>query len=167
MSKKKFTDGLESIFHDNNEQAFQEDSPLFTYEARSARPAEEIVSPDHSGYHSYDDAEEEEEAVVEETTPEETNADAKSTKAPNRPLTGLDLLIRKTTEESPQSLHPKANQRKVPLIFDKVLLKKLKLIARMQKTHFRELISALLHNYVERYEREKGVISDQNNKSEE
>ena len=161
MSKKKFTDGLESIFHDNNEQPFQEDSPLFTYEARSARPAEEITSPDHNGgYRSYDEAEEEEE-TPEEVTPDATNhEDAKSSKTPNRPLTGLDLLIRKTTEESPQSLHPKANQRKVPLIFDKVLLKKLKLIARMQKTHFRELISALLHNYVERYEREKGPLSD-------
>lgn len=164
MSKKKFTEGLESVFLESGDNAFQDDSPLFTYEARSA------VDADVSNIgHASSFVEEEEEDDIAATSEKDTNTTETedSTKAPSKPLSGIDLLIRNTTDQSQYAAHPKANQRKISLVFDKLLLKKLKLVARMENTYFRELISALLHNYVERYEREKGPFFDQSSKKED
>ena len=158
MSKKKFTEGLESVFLDNNENAFQDDSPLFTYEARSNVDTSNILQPSRD--HSFTEEEEEEDENTAGTAAETSPSNDKEGKVPSKPLSGIDLLIRNTADQSQYTAHPKANQRKISLVLDKSLLKKLKVVARMEKTYFRELISALLHNYVERYERERGSLDE-------
>ena len=76
-------------------------------------------------------------------------------------MTGLDLLIRNTSGEEP-STHSKAGQRKISFVFDKILLGKLKAIARLEKTYFRELVTDVLKVFVDKYEKDKGAVDHEN-----
>ncbi len=147
MSKKNFIDGLESVFDENSGKSFQDDNPLFSYEAKSNRDPNDILTKDDKS--NLEELEEEEETV--------DTKDATTLKKHRKPLTGLDLLIRKTAEpgEYPYS---RATMRKVSLTFDRILLSKLKAIARLEKMYFRELVNDILTKFVDNYEKEKGHI---------
>ena len=159
MSKKNFIDGLESIFTDAADSTFQEDSPFFSYEAKSnVDPHTHILKQDLPGESSSldeDDDYDEDENIVDQESEEKKDV----AKPPRKPLTGLDLLIRNTTLESNNPNSVRANQRKVSLVFDKQLLSKLKLIAKKENTNFRLMISDMLTLFVDRYEKDKGPVS--------
>lgn len=149
MSKKNFIDGLESIFaEDVLEQAFQEDTnPLFSYEARSSTDTDMVSS---RGSFSADDDEEEFEY-------EGPVKKSQVLKRHRKPLSGIDLLIRNTTQDD-HSDNPKLHTRKFSLLFDKTVFNKLKDIARFEKVYFRDMVAHVLESFVEKYEKEKGPI---------
>ena len=146
MSKKNFIDGLESIFaEDVLEQAFQDESPLFSYEARSSREYESSGSASSSTI--------EDEDFDEYEGPLKPN---QILKRHRKPLSGIDLLIRNTTEEG--SDNPKLHTRKFSLQFDKTVFNKLKAIARLEKVYFRDMVAHVLESFVTKYEEDKGPI---------
>ncbi len=144
MSKKNFIDGLESIFADDIiEQSFQEENPLFSYEARSSQGS---LAGAVEGKRSIDDDEKEEDI-----------APRIPFKRHRKPLSGIDLLIRNTLDDGSTD-NPKLHTRKFSLLFDKTLFEKLKAIARFEKVYFRDMVSQVLETFVEKYEKNKGPI---------
>ena len=158
VSKKNFIDGLESVFTDVSETAFQEDSPFFSYQAKSNIDPNTMISTGNSV--SDDDEDDYDDEIEEEK--KQTPKKSPTGKSPRKPLTGLDLLIRNTTAEGGGLNQPRANQRKVSLVLDKQLLTKLKMIARLENTNFRLMISDMLTLFVNRYEKDKGPIDLEN-----
>ena len=145
MSKKNFIDGLESIFaEDVLEPAVQDESPLFSYEARSSRDYESSSEGSFSV---------ETEEDFEYEGPLKPN---QTLKRHRKPLSGLDLLIRNTTEEGLDN--PKLHTRKFSLLFDKTVFNKLKTIARLEKVYFRDMVAQVLNSFVEKYEEDKGPL---------
>ena len=150
--------GLESVFTDVTESTFQEDSPFFSYQAKSNIDPNTMIVTGNSI--SDDEEEDEFDHDLEEEDPKSSTTKKASlgSKSPRKPLTGLDLLIRNTTQEGEGSNQSRVNQRKVSLMLDKQLLTKLKLIARLENTNFRLMISDMLTLFVNRYEKDKGPV---------
>ncbi len=141
VSKKNFTDGLESLFIEHTEEILQR-NPLLGYEARSGHTqAEEISSSNElknqlesflqenfSAGFSLDDNESSENAGEEGlhiTKP----LSPKSTRQYNKPLSGLDLLIRDTVSYEDQ---PRLNIRRFTFFIEKTLLSQMKAAARQE-----------------------------------
>lgn len=154
MSKKNFTDGLESIFTDSSEKVIQDGQAFLSYDTKSSRDPGEIFAAENrsSSHHDTDDEQE----VVPNTDKKPLAKLAIVQKLHKKPLTGLDLLIRNTTQDTQE--YPGVNQHRIAFVFDKSLLGKLKAIARLEKKYFRDLVSDLLKVFVENYEKDKGPI---------
>ena len=72
----------------------------------------------------------------------------KSVKKPRR-LTGLDLLIRQTTDTPPNKRINLAEKRRLTLAFDKKQLTKLKEIAEKEGVFLKDLINQLIERYLQ------------------
>ncbi|MCB9275449.1 MAG: hypothetical protein H6564_15500 [Lewinellaceae bacterium] len=163
MAKKRFTEGLESVFGAASEDTLQEDSPLLS----TTRPKE---SPDEKGEgharHSHakdfssdleaflsgafeDSFEEQYEQREAKRQPISANPQVK--KRHRRPMSGLDALIRSTIE--PENVRvQERNARRVTLTFDPDKLDKLKKIARLEKAYLRDIIDEIVSDYLDDYE---------------
>src|SRR5690606_5056990 len=85
------------------------------------------------------------------------NAAQATKRRTRKPLSGLDLLIRRTVETSEsevESMPP----RRVTLVFEPDKLEKLKTIARLEKSYLKDIVSGLVEEYIESYERKRGKL---------
>ena len=163
MAKKRFTEGMESLFG-GGEGYEREKLTLFPPEETVAAGAQ---SDDHrksnKGFAASLDAFlaeafeslDRESAEDGETAAEaETTARTQSRPRGRRPGSGLDLLIRQTSEQS-QFVPQQHDTRRVTLIFNKEHLEKLKTIARRRNTYLKDVIGEIVDRYLRRYESEK------------
>jgi hypothetical protein len=155
MSKKKFIDGLESVFKET------EDELVEHYDAKEEMAKEEtavltVVKPKRSGKNFTADigsAMQDSFVTNEESylTPEEqVSLSEVSKKTMRRPLSGLDALLRRTIENSDLDNETK---RRVVLILESGKLEKLKEIAKSESLVLREIIEKSVNFFIEDYER--------------
>ncbi len=71
-----------------------------------------------------------------------------------RPMAGLDALIRSTVDPQPSSTFRNKRPRRVTLSFDPEKLEKLKAIARDQRALLRDVIDGIVEDYLNRLESE-------------
>jgi len=72
----------------------------------------------------------------------------------HRPVGGLDALIRNTVQ--PQEVHFNENAtRRLTLVFDEQKLKKLREIARKEKTYLKDIIDEIVAEFIRSYEKKK------------
>lgn len=170
MSKKRFTEGLESIFGEAAEDTLQESSPLLSRTGRREAPkkgdegGKRTSSKDFSAdlqaflEHAFEESVEEQlEQRRQKRTPISGSAQVK--KRHRKPLSGLDALIRSTVEPGSIRLEPEGSKR-ITLTFDPVKLEKLKAIARRERTYLRDIIDEIVAEYLEEYESRKNTKED-------
>lgn len=166
MSKKKFTEGLESLFRDESRK---EESTLDgVVEQSRAKPATPSTTEKKrtSGSKDFSDdlqsflqsAFEESFERQSQSSPsqdDEYASDIKKRKG--KPMSGLDALIRATVEPSKMTVDAK-NVRRLTVAFEAEKLQKLKKIARMERSYLRDIIDAIVEEYIRTYEQEKGQL---------
>lgn len=173
MSKKKFTVGMESLF------SGLEDDPLREEHARgAANPDAAHDSADanpegksrKSGVKNFSDDLQSflQEAFAEsldrqwgqersDSAPATQTASSK--KRSHKPMGGLDSLLRSTIDPAHIRLDS-SSTRRLTLVFDEDKLKKLKSIARVEKTYLRDIIDEIVADFIKAYEQEKGKLSE-------
>ena len=165
MAKKRFTEGLESVFGAAAEDTLQEDSPLLGDTRPKERPKDK-EEDSHRRSHAKDFSSDlqsflkgafedsfEEQLEKREQKRQPISANAQIKKRHRKPLTGLDALIRSTVE--PENIHvQERNARRVTLTFDPDKLEKLKKIARTEKTYLRDIIDEIVAEFLDEYEQQ-------------
>lgn len=160
MGKKKFKDGLESLFLSAKEDSSQKKDLLF--EGGQEKAARKSRSS--SGKHFSDELEIFFQETLQESIHDElyggssTPSPAPKTPRTPKPKDGLDSLIRRTIATSEMELHYDGTKKRVAFSFDKDMLEKLKHIARLEKTFFKDIISQVVAEYIREYEQKKGKL---------
>lgn len=163
MSKKKFTDGLDSIFGGSVEETLPEGSPLLVKTEKKVEPKRKERSKKRSSKNFTSDLDSLFEDVLTETLEDKAKKiiKDKAKVSPKRrertdALFGLDALIRRTVETSLEG-HENLKKR-VTFIFEKSKLKKLKKIAKEEKAYLKDIIGQVMAEYIEEYEAKYGQI---------
>jgi hypothetical protein len=176
VSKKKFTDGLESLFSiDHNKESgqgttFLEGANPDEMRPGAGRPA--TAKPSHRKNFTTDlDSllqEAMQESFEEQLQERETATATGATKAQpfhqqahrRKPLGGLDMLIRRTVERGAVEEDQITGTRRLTVTFDKEKLNKLKIIARMEKAYLKDILGDIVEEYIRRYESQKGNVEE-------
>ena len=160
MSKKKFKDGLESLFGGPAiaEPSLPENSPLLEQtENRNRKPKKALkvnAKRSRTGKNFTSDLDTLFETAVEsnqhETQEGKTNG-RKSDRAKRPPVVGLDALIQRTTE---QDYDYTSTKKRVTFIFAKKKLDKLKRIAKLQNAYLKDIIGKIMGDHIDKYDDE-------------
>ena len=168
MSKKKFTDGLESLFTtDHNKEsgegtAFLEGAVAAEEQDRGRSGARRSSSRKNFTT----DLDSLLEAAMQESFEEQIQTnDTGNTKAQvfhqqthrRRPMGGLDMLIRRTVERSTVEEDKATGTKRLTVTFDKTKLTKLKKIARIEKAYLKDILGEIVAEYIKKYESQKGL----------
>lgn len=174
MSKKSFTDGLESLFSSAREEKALKTLARPKRKERASRlvaagdPEEEApaTEQDHekggrrSGHQKTFalDIEAFLEDVLNESIREELEREQRPSEQPPKAPeehSGIDALIRSTLETSEMEVHPGKTKR-VTFFFDAGKVERLKAIARQENVYMREVISRIVAEYLAKHERNTG-----------
>lgn len=150
MAKKRFTDDLDNLFDAPQEQTEQSLS-LFPQSTDKSQAKKEVKKTSKGFAAKLDafladafdaaDEQEKEEKIAAKTA-------KKTVRKKPRRLTGLDLLIRQTTDKPPQKRLNIAEKRRLTLAFDKGQLAQLKEIAEKEGVFLKDLINQLIERYL-------------------
>lgn len=148
MSKKRFKDGLESLFGDvNSADTFQKNNPLLKKQGSIAPTGAEKRNPSSNQTDLADILREQVSDKIAEKVEENRGAQSGSPR-----LAGLDALIRRTIEKSKIEVsNPPRGQRRVTFVVDEELLEKLRSIARMEKKYLRDLVDDAVREFIQTY----------------
>lgn len=174
MSKKKFTDGLESLFSiDHNKESGQGTTFLEGAKPDEMKPGagKSGVSKSSSRKNFTTDLdsllnEAMQESFEEQIHEREAATNAGKTPQPfhqqarRKPLGGLDMLIRRTVERGSVEEDQLTGTRRLTVTFDKEKLSKLKTIARMEKAYLKDILGDIVEEYIRRYETQKGTVDN-------
>lgn len=165
MSKKKFTSGLDMLF-DTTEVAVQETPSL-----SQAKQAESVATPQSAAarrvtsknftsdldslfQEAFTEAVEEKMEKMRRTSgiddPFENNR-----RQYKQPLSGLDALIRSTIDTSLAGLDHAAIKR-LTIMFENQKIEKLKSIAKLERSFVKDLVSGVLTEFINDYEKRTG-----------
>jgi hypothetical protein len=171
LSKKRFTDGLESLFSiDQNKESGQGTTFLEGSSPDEMRPGagKPAVSKPTSRKNFTTDLDSLLNEAMQESFEEqiqEREASAASKAQPfhqqahrRKPLGGLDMLIRRTVEQGAVADDPLTGTRRLTVTFDREKLNKLKIIARMEKSYLKDILGDIVEEYIRRYENSKGNV---------
>jgi hypothetical protein len=168
VSKKSFTDGLESLFSSSREEKALQTLARPKRKERSGRntavaeppgdePARERGASRASHQKTFAlDIEAFLEDVLNESIREELEREQpRSQQPPKSPEehSGIDALIRSTLETSEMEVQSGKTKR-VTFFFDEGKVERLKAIAKQENIYMREVISRIVAEYLARYERE-------------
>lgn len=166
MSKKKFKDGLESLFAEIEQNAMSEQNALLEASGSERRPASSRESNPaaekrSTGKKFADDMESFLQSAFEESFDRQMRQEqlspaeeAQIRKRSHRPVSGLDALIRSTVQ--PQEVHLEEHpKRRLTIVFDDQKLQKLREIARLEKTYLKNIIDEIVAEYIQTYEKKK------------
>ncbi len=169
MSKKKFTDGLESIFGVSPEEdlTLNDDSVLLVetqeevkVEERPLIRRKRLVKRSSKNFTSdldslFEDALQETlEEKAQKVIKDKTKVAPKRQRSNTKPLTGLDALIRRTVETSVDV--EKGVRKRVTFVFEKDKLQRLKKIAREKNVYLKDIIGDVMSKYIEEYQEKNG-----------
>lgn len=148
MAKKRFTNDLDNLF-DAPEEQTDESLSLFPESNRSKKEEKKnskgfAAKLDAFLADAFEAAEEQEkqEKIAVKTA-------KKTVRKKPRRLTGLDLLIRQTTDNPPKKKKLNlAEKRRLTLAFDKAQLAELKKIAEKEGVFLKDLINQLIDRYL-------------------
>ncbi len=161
MGKKKFKDGLESLFDEVQQESLSKKSPLL-FETGQQEAPQRKAKPS-AGKHFSDDLELFFQESLKESIQEELSSSSQNLKTArvnrsSRPKDGLDALIRRTVDSTQIELRYDESKRRIVLTFDRERLSKLKQIAKMEKTLLKDMISRVVADYIKEYEHKKGYL---------
>ena len=164
MAKKKFTDGLETLFGESAlEEKFEDRNPLLAEQKevpkekkkktikRKKKTGKSFTSDLDSLFKSSSYQKDEKRAPKAGKT--------STPKAQTKIVFGLDALIRKTTNLVPGETYEASTKKRVTFIYDKKKLETLKLIARKNKAYMKDIIGAAVNNWISDYEKKHGKIN--------
>lgn len=165
MSKKRFTVGLESVFGGPSEDRFAKESPLLKEKKKKKnRVVGNAASRNINSKNFTSDLDSLFEDALKETIVEKAKKMTKgldehdiSTKKRNRrPYSGLDALIRNTSEQVVQEKRSIAASReaeikRVTFVCEAEKLQQLKKIARKENTYLKDILGDIVTQYVEKY----------------
>ena len=166
MSKKRFSQGLDDLFSDHhggqgsifgNASSAVETVPTQYIERKSAHKSF-MTDLDALLQEALDESLERFEAnqpdsVTASAKTKTTNPDA--LRAPMR--SGLDTLIRQTIDVQEIATDESTGKRRLTVAVDRPKLEKLKAIARLENAFLKDLLVAVIDEYIEEYTQEKGV----------
>ena len=173
MSKKRFTDGLESIFGEVHEETFdrgllvEEKQTKTTTRTKSTatktkkRSSRKNFTTDLDSLFDGSLSEVVEEKLQEKrTVSPRKNMKGKSksiehTQRARRPLSGLDALIRQTLDSGSLAYDPNAKKR-ISFTCEKAKLDKLKKIARQEKAYLKDILGDIVASFISEYEAKEG-----------
>jgi hypothetical protein len=158
LSKKKFIEGLESIFGEAAEDTLQDSSPLLSSSAppkvknKSARKrtSAKNFSDDLRNYLEGAFEESLEHQLEERAKQKKLRDKVSVKKRPKRPRGGLDSLIRSTIDRNTIRVDSSKSKR-VTLVFDPSKLEKLKAIARNKKSYLKDIIDEIVAEYLDNH----------------
>ncbi len=166
MAKKNFIQGLDSIFGEENNQ--EKELTIVSSKEKTTQPRTKSTKRKSSKDFTADlDSllqEALQESVEKHTQKKGNQLVAKSNKKDRRgrikrTLSGLDALIRQTVETSldnnDEPLAPK--KKRVTFSFDREKVDKLKSIARLEKSYIKDIVSEIVTEYIDEYEKNKGI----------
>jgi len=155
VSKKKFAEGLESLFDESLSETFERRNPLLEEKPKPSKPAKSKKRSSGKTFES--DFNEMFEETLRETVQEKAKEIKKKTstdatkRRTRKPSSGLDMLIRRTVESSEIDFEP-GTKRRITFLFEEEKIEKLKKIARLRKAYLREIMNELVEEYIEKYE---------------
>jgi hypothetical protein len=165
MSKKRFSEGLNDLFSDLQ---IGQGAGLFGEAAAVAAPPQHIERKSvHKSFMTDLDAllqEALDESLerFEANQPDSVTASAKTKaasadtlRAPMR--SGLDALIRQTIDVQEISTDENSGKKRLTVAVDRPKLEKLKAIARLENAFLKDLLVAVIDEYIEEYAQAKGV----------
>ena len=168
MSKKKFTDGLESLFSLSVEENEKEEV-LLVVEAeekqekakpqkkKTKRKPSKSFAADldslFSGTVSYTPEKKEKK----KSTTEKEKAGDEKNKGP-KVFSGLEALLRNTVDTARYNQTEPSKVKRVTFTFDKEKLVRLKKIAKTQKSYLKDIIGKVVSEYIEEYEKDQGEV---------
>ncbi|MCP3932948.1 MAG: hypothetical protein GY705_28080 [Bacteroidetes bacterium] len=167
MAKKKFTDGLESLFGDSGGSTFGTDSPLLADTRKKDKRKSNKRKKRSSGKDFTSDLDTLFQEALNESIDEEidrrkqrkkTTSSELAKKRSRKPLSGLDALIRRTVEDSTMELQQSAIKR-VTFAFDRGKFDKLKSIAKTEKAYLKDILGKIVSQYIDEYEKEEGGLN--------
>ncbi|HFA48961.1 MAG TPA: hypothetical protein ENJ95_08090 [Bacteroidetes bacterium] len=167
MSKKKFTDGLESLFTIDNEKDVSGKGTAFLRNPSGKEEAKTAVKKRSSSRKTFTtDLDSLLEEALQESFDEQmarresekATDRSKYQKQARRPMTGLDMLIRRTVEKGTIEEDRKTGTKRLTVALNKNKILKLKKIARLKKAYLKDILGELVGEYIERYEKERGDI---------
>jgi 16S rRNA G966 N2-methylase RsmD len=169
VSKKKFSSGLDSLFDNSEEQnelvqTSARDSSATVFEESNTKPAQAInrritsknftSDLDSLFQDAFTEAVEEKVEKMRRTVgiddPFENNR-----RQYKQPLSGLDALIRSTVDTSLAGLDHAAIKR-LTIMFETQKIEKLKSIAKMERAFVKDIVSGILSEFIEDYEKKNG-----------
>ncbi|MFN0212960.1 MAG: hypothetical protein ACKVT2_01785 [Saprospiraceae bacterium] len=163
MSKKRFSEGLDDLFSSSHQQrgeSFVDAMVLTTPAATVGRKA-----PGHKSFVTdldslLQEALDESLERFEANQPDSVSASSK-TKATNTLRTpmrsGLDTLIRQTIDVQDFTNDENSGKKRLTVAVDRPKLEKLKTIARLENAYLKDLLVAVLDEYIEEYTQQKGL----------
>jgi hypothetical protein len=150
LAKKRFTDDLDNLFDapvGQGEQSLSlfpkltKDDGVKKEEKRSSKGfTAKLDAFLADAFEAADEQEKKEKAAIKKVK--------KTLSKKPRRLTGLDLLIRQTTDKPPQKRLNLAEKRRLTLAFDKAQLAQLKEIAEKEGVFLKDLINQLIERYL-------------------
>lgn len=167
MAKKRFTDGLETLFGASElEKDFEDKSPLLTKEQTKSdsKPTQKKKSSKRKSGKSFtSDLDSLFSNVVyqkKESKPQKAKI-SKPEVENEKPNTifGLDALIRKTSDLKPEEIQVVSTKKRVTFIYDKEKLELLKKIARHKNAYMKDIIGDAVNKWIKEYEDKNGKIS--------
>lgn len=155
MSKKKFTEGLEILFEEANEEMLQEEE-LTILQSEEKKPAKKATKRSSGKEFSSDMQsflnKSFQESLEKRLNKENTNPNTPTKKKTRKPLSGLDFLIRNTLNEDEASIQPaELPTKRVTFVMDRQKLDKLKKIAKEERTYLREIVDQMVDIYLQEY----------------
>ncbi|MEM6319262.1 MAG: hypothetical protein AAF960_16435 [Bacteroidota bacterium] len=161
MSKKKFKAGLESLFGDTGgEDQLPGIRPLLVEEepakeksnvARDKRPkrrsSKNFTSDLEGLFHNALDKEYQEK--VKKSSPLTKGRDTRVKKRSERPVIGIDALIRRTSLENREEIGASTPLKKrVTFTLEKKKIEQLKSIAKMKKAYLKDIMDDIISDYL-------------------
>ena len=151
MSKKKFKAGLESLFDDS---AVAGMSPFLVEEVKPEIKTVKKIKKRSSSKDFTSDLESLFSTAVDKEVQEQSKQQqikGKATaikKRSDRPVIGIDALIRKTIEDKKEGAIPNSSKKRITITMEKQKLEKLKKIAKEKKTYLRTIMDELVSDYL-------------------
>ncbi len=169
MSKKKFSDGLDSVFGGEKEEGIRVGSAFLMSDDSAAadvvaKPAERKVAS-HKNFLSDLDS------LLQEALQDSfddlnrggasaaSSGKARTAASPasDQPgFSGIDSLIRATVDIGAIE-HDEAGKKRISFTVDRTKLDKLKTIARLEKSFLKDVLSKLIDEHIQKYVAERGL----------
>lgn len=164
MSKKKFIEGMESLFNDEPLEREEQQAASQTRKKATSLSKEKEEVRSTTGKNFTRDLQsflqtafdESYERQTEQRKESDYSADIK--KRRSKPMSGLDALIQATVEPSARVNTRSKTVRRMTVAFDDEKLSKLKRIARLEKAYLRDVIDRIVAEYIREYESQKGDL---------
>lgn len=157
MAKKRFTDGLESLFADVSGEVREKEKHSAAKSRQKEKQPESKKSSGKdfsSSLHSFlqEAFEESFEQQMRKENAEPAAASQNLKKRSRKPNSGLDALIRNTLEPSSMRIDPNTTRRLV-VTFKEEQLDRLKSIARKEKRYLKQIINEIVEEFIQTYDR--------------